>query len=73
MPNPVTEAYLLDALTRCVDVVVPNRRAARTLRHAFNERQRTAGLRAWDAAPVFAWADWTRDTRFGTGQAWPSE
>jgi len=60
MPNPVTEPYLLDALARGVAVVLPNRRAARTLRQAFNERQRAAGLRAWDAAPVLAWADWTQ-------------
>jgi ATP-dependent helicase/nuclease subunit B len=61
MPNPVTEPYPLDALARGVTVIMPNRRAARTLRQAFNERQRFAGLRAWDAAPVFAWADWMRE------------
>jgi probable DNA repair protein len=60
MPNPVTEPYLLDELTHGVVVVLPNRRAARTLRQAFNERQRAAGLRAWDAPAVLAWADWTR-------------
>ena len=60
MPNPVTEPYLLNALAHGVVVVLPNRRAARTLRQAFNERQRTAGLKAWDAAPVLAWTDWTR-------------
>ena len=60
MHNPVTEPYLLNALARGAVVVLPNRRAARTLRQAYNERQRTAGLRAWDAAPVLAWTDWTR-------------
>ncbi len=60
MSNPVNEPYLLDALARGETVVLPNRRAARTLRQAFNERQRAAGLRAWDAAPVLAWTDWTR-------------
>lgn len=60
MPDLVLESYLLDALERSVLVVLPNRRAARTLRRAFNDRQRTAGLRAWDAASVLAWADWTR-------------
>ena len=59
MLNP-SEPYLLDALVRGVIVIVPNRRAARTLRQAFNERQRAAGLRAWDAAQVLAWEDWTR-------------
>ncbi len=61
MSNPVNELYLLDALARGETVVLPNRRAARTLRQAFNERQRAAGLRAWDAAPVLAWTDWTRN------------
>ena len=60
MPNPVTEPYLLDALARGVTVTVPNRRAARTLRQAFNERQCAAGLGAWEAPPVLAWADWTQ-------------
>ena len=60
MSTPVTETYLLDALGRDVVVVAPNRRAARTLRQAFNERQRVAGLRAWDAPATLAWADWTR-------------
>ncbi len=60
MHNPVTEPYLLNALAHGAVVVLPNRRAARTLRQAYNEQQRTAGLRAWDAAPVLAWAEWTR-------------
>ena len=60
MSNPVTESYLLDALARGVVVVLPNRRAARTLRVAYNERQCAAGLRAWDAPAVLAWTDWTR-------------
>jgi ATP-dependent helicase/nuclease subunit B len=60
MPNPLTEPYLLDALARGIVVVLPNRRAARTLRQAFNERQRADGLRAWDAPGAVAWADWTR-------------
>ncbi len=60
MPDHVTEPYLLDALAHGVTVVLPNRRAAQTLRQAFNEHQRTAGLRAWDAPSVLAWADWTR-------------
>jgi probable DNA repair protein len=60
MSDPVTESYLLDALARGGVTVLPNRRAARTLRHAFNGHQGVAGLRAWDAAQVFAWTDWTR-------------
>jgi len=60
MSDHVAESYLLDALARGVVVVLPNHRAARTLRQAFSERQRTAGLRAWDAPSVLAWTDWTR-------------
>jgi probable DNA repair protein len=60
MPNYVTEPYLLDALARGATVVLSNRRATRTIRQAFNERQRAAGLRAWDAPSALAWTDWTR-------------
>ena len=60
MSDRVAETYLLDALARGVAVVLPNRRAARRLRQAYDERQRAAGLRAWDAASVSAWTDWTR-------------
>lgn len=60
MPTFITELDLLDALARGVLVVLPNRRAARTLRHAYDARQRAAGLRAWGAAGVLAWTDWTR-------------
>jgi len=60
MSKPVSESHLLDALDRSVLVVLPNRRAARALRRSFNHRQRASGLRAWDAAAVLSWADWTR-------------
>ncbi len=60
MPTFTTESDLLDALVRGVLVVLANRQAARTLRDAYDARQQAAGLRAWDAAPVLAWTDWTR-------------
>lgn len=60
MSAPVTEPGLLDLLANGVLVVLPNRRAARTLREAYDARQRTSGLRAWNAAPVLAWTEWTR-------------
>ena len=60
MPDPVPETYLLDTLARGVVVILPNRRAARTLRQAFNERQRMAALRAWAAPAVLSWTEWTR-------------
>lgn len=55
----VTESSLLQALARGETVVLPNRRAARTLRQAFDDRQRAHGLRAWEAAGALAWTDWT--------------
>lgn len=60
MADPVTELYLLDVLARGVVVVLPNPRAARTLRQSFNERQHAAGLTAWDAPSALTWTDWTR-------------
>lgn len=60
MSNPVTESYLLDTLAHGGTVILPNRRAARTLRQAFDERQRAERLRAWDAPMVLAWSDWMR-------------
>jgi probable DNA repair protein len=54
-----TESSLLDALGRGETVVLPNRRAARSLRRAFDQRQRSRGLHAWQAANVSAWQDWT--------------
>lgn len=60
MSSPLAESDLLDALDPGASVVLPNPRAARTLREAYDARQRAAGLRAWNAAPALAWADWTR-------------
>lgn len=60
MPTFINEPDLLDAQERGVLVVLPNRRAARTLREAYDARQRAAGLRAWNAAGVLPWTDWTR-------------
>ena len=57
---PVPEPELLDALAAGVLVVVPNRRAARALREAYDTRQLKAGRRAWNAAPVLSWTDWAR-------------
>lgn len=68
MPEPVTESYLLDALVGGnVVAVLPNHRAARTLRQAFNARQKEAGLRAWNAPAALSWSDWTRGLWSGLG------
>jgi probable DNA repair protein len=60
MPTPLTEPELLDALARGVRVVLPNNRAARALRRAFDDRQRATGAAAWESAAALSWADWTR-------------
>ncbi|HTV10108.1 MAG TPA: PD-(D/E)XK nuclease family protein [Candidatus Aquilonibacter sp.] len=60
MPTSLTEAELLDLLDRGAAVVLPNHRAARTLRRGFDERQRERGFSAWDAPTIQSWADWTR-------------
>src|SRR5579875_3286455 len=60
MKTPVTEAELLDALSAGVLVVLPNQRAARTLRAAYDARQHASGRRAWNAPQVLAWREWTR-------------
>ncbi|HEX4156779.1 MAG TPA: PD-(D/E)XK nuclease family protein [Acidobacteriaceae bacterium] len=60
MSAPLTEPELLDALARGVRVVLPNPRAARTLRRAFDDRQRATGVAAWEPAPALSWSDWTR-------------
>ena len=61
MPNLVSESNLLDALAHGVVVVLPNRRAARTLQQAFNKGQSRAGLRAWNPPAVLTWTDWTHE------------
>ncbi|HEY4009236.1 MAG TPA: PD-(D/E)XK nuclease family protein [Acidobacteriaceae bacterium] len=55
-----TETRLLDAIDQGNMVVLPNRGAARALRQTYDERQRKAGLRAWEPAKALAWRDWTR-------------
>ncbi|SEG04258.1 probable DNA repair protein [Bryocella elongata] len=40
-------------------VITPSARSAQALRRAFDERQRAAGLRAWEPARVLAWPQWT--------------
>jgi probable DNA repair protein len=40
--------------------VLPNSRAARALRRAYDDRKRAAGAHAWEAVPALAWDEWTR-------------
>lgn len=49
---------VVEALSRGWLVVTANQRAARTLRHAFDLRQRTEGLRSWQPPQILAWDSW---------------
>ncbi len=60
MSNAFTEGSLLDALARGAVVVLPNRRAARSLRRAFEKRERDAGRLAWQSPSALTWTDWAR-------------
>jgi probable DNA repair protein len=50
---------IVEALERGATVVTGNQRAARTLRHGFDRRNRTLGLASWRPAAVIAWDSWT--------------
>lgn len=57
LPQPV-----IDALDRGAAVVTGNQRAARTLRRAFDRRNRLMELDIWQQpAAVFAWETWTSE------------
>jgi ATP-dependent helicase/nuclease subunit B len=49
---------IAEALERGATVVTGNQRAARTLRHAFDRRNRTLELSSWRPAVVLAWDAW---------------
>src|SRR5271167_3976018 len=48
-----------EAVERGAAVVTGNQRAARSLRRAFDQRNRAMGLRSWAPAKVLAWDAWT--------------
>jgi ATP-dependent helicase/nuclease subunit B len=50
---------IVQALERGATVVTGNQRAARTLRHRIDRRQRAAGLTRWQPAKVLSWEVWT--------------
>ncbi|MBS1799139.1 MAG: PD-(D/E)XK nuclease family protein [Acidobacteria bacterium] len=50
-----------DALDHGAIVVTGNQRAARTLRRAFDRRNKLASLKLWQPAEVLAWDSWTAD------------
>ena len=59
MPSALTLADLLDRLAHGERLLLPNARAARELRAAFDAQQRTQGLPAWEPAPALSWQQWT--------------
>jgi probable DNA repair protein len=52
---------IVDALDRGATVITANQRAARTIRYAFDRRNRELGLASWQSARAFAWDTWTAD------------
>jgi ATP-dependent helicase/nuclease subunit B len=50
---------IVEALERGATIVTGNQRAARTLRRAFDRRNRELGLESWRPAAVMAWETWT--------------
>jgi ATP-dependent helicase/nuclease subunit B len=52
---PVVSAALDDGAT----VITANQRSARSLRYAFDLRQRDQGLTVWQPAPILPWEAWT--------------
>ena len=50
---------LLDALDGGALLVLPNARAARELRSAFDARQRLGGRAAWEPPRALSWSQWT--------------
>jgi ATP-dependent helicase/nuclease subunit B len=52
------QGEIIDAVGRGAVVVTGNQRAARSLRRAFDQRNREMGLRSWAPAKVLAWDAW---------------
>jgi ATP-dependent helicase/nuclease subunit B len=56
----LSQPELLDAIDAGEGLfLLPNARAARDLRSAFNARQRARGIPAWDPPPILSWSQWT--------------
>lgn len=50
---------IADALDQGATVITANQRAARTLRSAFDRRNRQSGLSSWQSAAILPWDAWT--------------
>jgi probable DNA repair protein len=57
--SSATLSELLDALDGGVLLLLPNARAARELRSAFDARQRLRGRDAWESPRAVSWSQWT--------------
>ena len=57
--SSATLSELLDALDQGALLLLPNARAARDIRAAFDARQRSRGLPAWEPAQALSWSQWT--------------
>ncbi len=57
--STATLSELLDALDGGALLVLPNARAARELRSAFDTRQRLGGRAAWEPPRALSWSQWT--------------
>jgi ATP-dependent helicase/nuclease subunit B len=57
--SSATLSELLDALEHGGLLLLPNARAAREIRSAFDARQRLRGQSAWEPARALSWSQWT--------------
>src|ERR1700728_900118 len=57
--SSATLSELLDALDQGTLLLLPNARAARDMRAAFDSQQRLRGLPAWEPANALSWSQWT--------------
>ena len=57
--TPGLPAVVHDALERGAVVITANQRAARSLRLAFDRREKTRGREAWRPAEILSWEAWT--------------
>ena len=57
--SSTTLSEILDALDAGALLLLPNARAARELRLAFDARQRSGGRTAWEPPRALSWLQWT--------------
>jgi ATP-dependent helicase/nuclease subunit B len=57
--SSATLSELLDELDQGALLLLPNARAARDMRAAFDSRQRSRGLPAWEPPKALSWSQWT--------------